>query len=122
MRIGLRTGSGTESGRGDRAAGAVGRIAGAWRVWRDGLDGMSLLGLAGLPAGAVAIGLMTVMVGGTASDRPALLAVLPLMLVAAFLFLYSREAFLLAVLLVRPAPIRFSRRPGSRPLAAWAAC
>ncbi|WP_377160890.1 O-antigen ligase family protein [Roseateles sp. UC29_93] len=101
MRIGLRTGSGTESGRADRAAGAVGRIAGAWRIWRDGLDGMSLLGLAGLLAGAVAIGLMTVMVGGMASDRPALLAVLPLMLVTAFLFLYSREAFLLAVLLVR---------------------
>ncbi|WP_431260911.1 hypothetical protein ACQ86G_12840 [Roseateles chitinivorans] len=80
---------------------AVGRITGAWRVWRDGLDGMSLLALAGLLAGAVAIGLMTVMVGGMASDRPALLAVLPLMLVTAFLFLYSREAFLLAVLLVR---------------------
>jgi hypothetical protein len=103
MRIGLRAGSGaaTHDGRGDRATGAVGRITGAWHVWRDGLDGMSLLGLAGLLAGAVAIGVMTVMVGGMASDRPALLAVLPLMLVTAFLFLYSREAFLLAVLLVR---------------------
>ncbi len=80
---------------------AVGRISSAWRQWQDGLDGMSLLGVAGLLAGAVAIGVLTVMIGGMASEKPVLLAVLPLMLVTAFLFLYSREAFLLVVLLVR---------------------
>ncbi|WP_416758322.1 O-antigen ligase family protein [Roseateles sp. So40a] len=80
---------------------AVGRISGAWRQWRDGLEGVSLLGLIGLLSGAVAIGLITVMVGGAAADKPVMLAVLPLMLVTGFLFLYSREAFLLVVLLVR---------------------
>lgn len=80
---------------------AVHRISGLWRSWRDGLDGTSWLGLTGLLAGAVVMGLLTVMVGGVAVDKPVLMAVLPLMLLTAFLFIYSREAFLLVVLLLR---------------------
>jgi len=78
-----------------------GWMSAAWRRWRDGLEGMSAAGLAGLLAGAVAVGVLTVLVGGFASEKPVMMAVLPLMLLTAFLFLYSREAFLLVVLLVR---------------------
>lgn len=73
----------------------------AWRGWRAGMDGTTWTGLTGLAAGAVAIGYMTVMVSTMAPDKPVMLAVLPLLLLTAFLFVYSREAFLMVVLLVR---------------------
>ena len=73
----------------------------AWRGMRAGMDGTSWTGLLGLAAGAVAIGYLTVMVSSMAPDKPAMLAVLPLMLLTGFLFVYSREAFLMVVLLVR---------------------
>lgn len=77
------------------------RVTGLWRQWRAGLDGTSFLALAGMGAGAILIGYASVMVGGVASGKPVLLAVLPIMLLTAFLFIYSREAFLLVVLLIR---------------------
>ncbi len=76
-------------------------ITRGWRSWRNGMDGASLLGVAGLSVGAVMVGMLSVMVGGAAAGKPAMLAVLPLLLLTAFLFIYSREAFLLVVLLVR---------------------
>lgn len=76
-------------------------MKGAWRGWRAGMDGTNWTGLTGLAAGAVAIGYLTVMVSTLAPDKPALLIVLPVMLLTAFLFFYSREAFLMVVLLVR---------------------
>ena len=112
----------------------------AWRGMRAGMDGTSWTGLLGLAAGAVAIGYLTVMVSSMAPDKPAMLAVLPLMLLTGFLFVYSREAFLMVVLLPlslslmasflsdllasvpAPAPIRSSRRPAWPRSAAWAAC
>lgn len=65
------------------------------------MEGASWTALAGLSAGAVAIGYLTVMVGSMAPDKPVLLAVLPLLLLTGFLFVYSREAFLMVVLLLR---------------------
>jgi|GEM_PF-273004 len=74
------------------------------RMWRGvmfGMDGTGFLGLIGLSVGAVAIGSASVMIGGVASEKPVMMAVLPLILLTAFLFIYSREAFLIVVLLVR---------------------
>ncbi|UXH79491.1 O-antigen ligase family protein [Roseateles amylovorans] len=76
-------------------------MARGWRSWRDGMDGASIWAVLGLSVGAVFIGLVTVMVGGASAGRPALLAVLPVLLLTAFLFIYSRESFLLVVMLVR---------------------
>ncbi|MET0210265.1 MAG: O-antigen ligase family protein [Burkholderiaceae bacterium] len=77
------------------------RLMRVWHHWRSGLDGASTPALVGMCAGAVAIGWLSVMVSGLASTKPVLLAVLPVMLLTGFLFIYSREAFLLVVLLVR---------------------
>ncbi|WAC75144.1 O-antigen ligase family protein [Roseateles sp. SL47] len=74
------------------------------RMWRSlmfGMDGAGFLGLVGLSVGAVGIGWASVMIGGVAGDKPVMLAVMPLVLLTAFLFIYSREAFLIVVLLIR---------------------
>ena len=74
------------------------------RLWRSlayGMDGAGFLGLIGLAVGAVVIGWASVVIGGFADDKPVMLAVMPLVLLTAFLFIYSREAFLIVVLLIR---------------------
>lgn len=65
------------------------------------MDGAGFLGLIGLAVGAVVIGWASVMIGGVAEDKPVMLAVMPLVMLTAFLFIYSREAFLIVVLLIR---------------------
>ncbi|SEK52765.1 O-antigen ligase [Roseateles sp. YR242] len=79
-------------------------LNGVLRMWRGvmfGMDGTGFLGLVGLSVGAVVIGYASVFLGGVSAEKPVMLAVMPLMLLTAFLFIYSREAFLIVVLLVR---------------------
>lgn len=77
------------------------RLQGGWQSWRDGMDGAGLLAMAGLAIGAIVVGYVCVMLGGAAVGKPVMLAVLPMLLLTGFLFVYSREAFLLVVILVR---------------------
>lgn len=74
----------------------------AWGRWLSWLPSLrAVFATTGLTAGAMFVGLLCVLFGGMAEDRPALVVVLPVLLLTGFLFIYSRPALLAVILLLR---------------------
>jgi putative inorganic carbon (hco3(-)) transporter len=69
--------------------------------WLTRFSWRSVPAAIGLMVGAVIVGLLCVLIGDAAVDRPALYVVLPVVLVTGFLFLYSPSVLLAVILLLR---------------------